>query len=431
MSDCKAINPLPQFSGTCWFNAILMCLYHSMCGRFVFQERAFEVSPVILWKELNKLKEYQHLEIKGRHSVVFKPEYIIKKLVTVNPKLFDFENYRNVGREIVNHGASVTPYYNKGVSPPHAVRSYLEYTYQKKFAFLKCFPTGKPNQFSLYNMPDLNKYCQHPGSFEDVQISKYWCLNISKERPEFLCLRRYPHLSFTTRKHNVGVFDTENPICVIDGIEYVQDSCIIYNHNLDKIKKGHVVAGITCGNERFIYNGWTSYSTDPAMMGRRMANHIPCPLYPMDWLKYNEDFCISSKTCTYPKAINQDDLCFHPRKGHAIYFLYRKDIYDAALKTSQFTQQVRNTFKEKSIKKDVVEKTQCPPEFEINPATGRCRKSCTKVQIRNIDTGRCIKATTAVKNTYTTRVKKPSPTDGKPCPPGKVRNPHTNRCRKS
>ena len=81
----------------------------------------------------------------------------------------------------------------------------------------------------------------------------------------------------------------------------------------------------------------------------------------------------------------------------------------------------------------------CPKGEELNPATNRCRKSCRRDQKRN-DKGRCVSKSYVPKpkpdspsNSPKAVVPKPhssnSPKHLKPCPPGKVRNPKTNRCK--
>ncbi len=65
----------------------------------------------------------------------------------------------------------------------------------------------------------------------------------------------------------------------------------------------------------------------------------------------------------------------------------------------------------------------CPPNFEKNYATGRCRKSCTSEQIRSPKSGRCIKK----KGQRASQ----SQSSRKACPDGYERNPATGRCRKA
>ena len=56
----------------------------------------------------------------------------------------------------------------------------------------------------------------------------------------------------------------------------------------------------------------------------------------------------------------------------------------------------------------------CPSGKELNPNTGRCINKCKQDEVRNLDTGRCIKIKLKLKS--------------KDCPSGKELNPKTGRC---
>jgi hypothetical protein len=45
----------------------------------------------------------------------------------------------------------------------------------------------------------------------------------------------------------------------------VLDACIIGDEIKGACSTTHVIAGVTCRNARYVYNGWTVRSSDPAM----------------------------------------------------------------------------------------------------------------------------------------------------------------------
>ncbi len=206
------------------------------------------------------------------------------------------------------------------------------------------------------------------------------------------------------------------------GVEYNLDSVVLENWN----EKGigfHAIAGITCKTNKFVYNGWTRTSMDPAMANKVITREIPCELMPYDWnIKKHYDFCLNTKQCipeiykTKFEAM-KSDLCFNFSKGKRILVYVRKD---AAVETSIEKDDTKTDVIKKSPKnakaakppkvtKAVVKKSpkKCPEGKVLNPVTGRC------ILIKNVKS----KATKAV-------VKK-SP---KKCPEGKVLNPVTGRC---
>jgi hypothetical protein len=81
---------------------------------------------------------------------------------------------------------------------------------------------------------------------------------------------------------------------------------------------GHAVAGITCNGKRYIYNGWSSDTKDPAQIyeaSSRTDSHYPelgrpCPLMEFDWLTEGKTgFCPNSK-CSLTNETALKYRCF-------------------------------------------------------------------------------------------------------------------------
>jgi hypothetical protein len=108
-----------------------------------------------------------------------------------------------------------------------------------------------------------------------------------------------------------GILTGENEVTYNDNT-YILDSCILGNYN-DIGAVGHSIAGITCNNNRYIYNGplissESYYSTEK----------VSCDLMHFDWnVKKDDNFCINPKVCKldpiYQRPFN--DLCFSFNKG--------------------------------------------------------------------------------------------------------------------
>ena len=111
------------------------------------------------------------------------------------------------------------------------------------------------------------------------------------------------------------------------GSEYKLDSVILSNYNIRK-DHGHAIAGITCKNEKYIYNGWTRRSMDPMMAKTRITRKIPCELMPYNWnIQTDNDFCLNTKKCIPDiiKFYDDDKLCFNFGAGNRILIYVRKD----------------------------------------------------------------------------------------------------------
>ena len=111
------------------------------------------------------------------------------------------------------------------------------------------------------------------------------------------------------------------------GSEYKLDSVILSNYNIRK-DHGHAIAGITCKNEKYIYNGWTRRSMDPMMARRGITRKIPCELMPYNWnIQTDNNFCLNTKKCIPDiiKFYDDDKLCFNFGAGNRILIYVRKD----------------------------------------------------------------------------------------------------------
>lgn len=66
---------------------------------------------------------------------------------------------------------------------------------------------------------------------------------------------------------------------VVNNKTYVLDSTLLESNTSDGLS-GHAIAGVSCNNSKFYYNGWSRGT------GKSMAEASrPCPLIDVDWTK--------------------------------------------------------------------------------------------------------------------------------------------------
>jgi hypothetical protein len=114
------------------------------------------------------------------------------------------------------------------------------------------------------------------------------------------------------KKDITGLLNHDD-IITFNGIKYKLDSVIIANFNRNIINSTHIITGITCNNNRYVYNGWSNTSTDPAIVKKNISNNEgPCSLMKYNWdLKNHEEFCLNTKLCKLDfDNIDKKDLCF-------------------------------------------------------------------------------------------------------------------------
>ena len=125
----------------------------------------------------------------------------------------------------------------------------------------------------------------------------------------------------------------------INNDTFILDSMIFTNYNIRECQAGHSIAGITCNNKRYIYNGWTSQTTDLSMLSadNSMYSNIPCALIPYDWFNPSEDlsFCLNSEKCKLDffslikgKKKHKEDLCFNFSLGDNMHVFINKKSYN-------------------------------------------------------------------------------------------------------
>ena len=219
--------------------------------------------------------------------------------------------------------------------------------------------------------------------------------------------------------------------------EYNLDSVVLANWNNPR----HAIAGITCKKDRYVYNGWTRTSMDPAMVNKQVDRNIPCELMKFNWnIIKHSDFCLNVVKCIpdklKKKLKNKDELCFNFSKGKRILIYVCKDA-----KKNTSTKDGSGDVA-KAVRKSITKSPKkCPEGKVLNPKTGRCiliknatkkspklpkspkspksPKKCPEGKVLNPKTGRCILIKNATKK---------SPKSPKKCPEGKVLNPKTGRC---
>lgn len=108
---------------------------------------------------------------------------------------------------------------------------------------------------------------------------------------------------------------------ILNDITYKLDSCLITNYNSQK----HAIAGITCNDTRYVYNGWNY----------EIINNKTCFLIKYHWdLRKNKNFCLDYNICNFSKKINTKDTCFNFTKGDRILIYVRDNTKQLSLSKS-------------------------------------------------------------------------------------------------
>lgn len=388
--DCKEVITIPQFTGTCWFNALLMTLlYSDGMRKFLITNldhsdikqkhpKLFEIMKDILVNRYRKIDE--------KEKVFFdklKPENMLSLLHQTNSKHFYFNPEESTG----HYGE----YY--------FVRLFDFLGLKKKVLYLNKFKEKKEFYYSvLNNNPTIVKT-------KDKQNKRFLWRYVTQsvldmknilptQNPDVLVVTSL--LSEYVNKKNI-VMKTKQKnleeIIEYNGTSYKLDSLLLINFNLHACKLCHQIAGVTCNDNRYLYNGWIRYTQDPAQKNK---THIksPCELMYYDWLKDKSDFCLSNKVCEIDKKHVTNDLCFNISKGNTTYIYVKmhnekiKNTYNVQTPLQQLENELKHkelqcdkeindiknriTKLKNAIKTNDLKDKKCPEDKILNPKTGRC-----------------------------------------------------------
>ena len=335
MDKCLNLSVIPQFGGTCWLNAILTIALYSQYTRKVVLKQAKKwdkknkflmIIKSILVKYYNEPKEVQNFFNK------IKPEIILfKMLKTFN----DYDIINNIKEQLKKDKNQFAWFEN-----------YIIMFF--KYLNINCldiiYSNGKYilNFDNELNLNPVNGIINHSlkNPYEDPKVADKRVYKSTKKIlekiPDIIVVSHnqlnaivdYTYMKeFNAHKSNSKVFYPETYKCKIKGVDTYEDVIYVNGHkykldavtlvNYDaNINSTHVIAGITCNKNRYVYNGWQSNSTDPVFQAAILKGNdsTPCSLMPFNWdLKKDNDFCLNLQACQldfFNKFNKKPQLCF-------------------------------------------------------------------------------------------------------------------------
>jgi len=341
MTDiCTQIITIPQADNTnvCWFNAIIMALLYSQNSRnlLLSSENGISKRRDKISKILDQILRRQFMKNKYEEDY-FKFMRIEKILKYIN----FFPNKESLDF-ILGYG------YNSSL----AIHKFID-KLGKTSLNLNIYKgelLGNVNLL-LENINLFNKSeSQQQKSLEIEQHILKQLETIKKDdfnhNPDYIVLNSIDHqlpmnqqsiynglfvqtLHFLSRKNllhkillksydieTVGILTLQD-IIMYNGDTYILDSCILSNFNKIGAGRGHAISGITCNNNRYVYNGTFRHRgtvDNPGVITKRSQ----CDLMKFPWnIRQESKFCINPRICNLD-LVDQpptDNLCFSFNKG--------------------------------------------------------------------------------------------------------------------
>ncbi len=359
MNDCEKLTIIPQFTNTCWFNAILMVSLYSQGLKKIMKiasrhwditkNRFYKLIKIIL--QGNNLKDFYNkispeiilFELLKRENPIeaklFKlklkenfynsagfMEYIINYLRYCNINVIDITYIYNGNNRY--YIPNISKYIKRVISPSNKESSYFQIDWEKfnleKDATKIKDNTKTPDVIILFHQDLINN--SHVIIANEFKNEVFGLLNPLH--------KHVGNTFFLNMRPNSDKIKNYEDTIILNDVTYKLDSCLITNYNNDL--GNHAIAGITCNNKKYVYNGWTY----------ELINNNKCSLMKYDWdLKKNKNFCLDYKKCNFSKKVNKKDLCFNFTKGYRILIYVREKEEQVNLNSPLLTYE--------SIKRDI------------------------------------------------------------------------------
>jgi len=305
--SCSKVLTFAQQGAICWFTAIITTLFFSQYTRVVMKMHArqmlkysntHQISDAIL----QLIKGYDSGKVSRRVVESMQPHQFLKDLRATRSNLFD---------SMLD--GSEEAHYNPYV---HKILGFL------RVPHLGIGVVGGKILYSGFNVdlpldsklwPQAMATQSSRGTFVDTTNPEVLLLHRDGGEDYVQGLWKSPRPAIGSV---VGISsDIHNKIIKYNGRSYILDSCILGGEvRTPSCSVAHAIAGVTCRNKRYIYNGWTARSGDPAMSGSgSVIRDMPCSLMPADWAT-NKSFCINTSACKMnlakPNQLSKE-LCFN------------------------------------------------------------------------------------------------------------------------
>jgi hypothetical protein len=321
---CNKVVTIPQYLGTCWFNAMLMSILYSQYSRKLLLHDNIYANEKTnkLYKIINRIltKTYISKERALKYFNVMRPEKILENFMnsTKFMEKFHIENGNNYSTHLPNFIKSLGK---------TSITLDIDRDGSYYLNFLKIF-----NMFKIQSDYDnvefakqilLNFNSTYKKLLEEIKQENpdYIFVNLNEDKKnavniilsaDIISNPYYYNIANPINKFlKISGLHTHDNIIHFNGDTYILDSCLLSDYK--NTYGGHAIAGITCKNKRYVYNGWIRTTIDAGIVNKHLFKDtpMPCELMKYDWdVNKDEEFCLNSKMCRLDKATKDDDLCF-------------------------------------------------------------------------------------------------------------------------
>jgi hypothetical protein len=415
---CSRILTPKQVGPICWFMSTFVAMFYSQRSRKILLKASnYWDTKKRLFELLNDILHNKYLKKKGegydnfsdntfiellsllyrekKESFPFNPKHK-KMLNAFLPQLYIGNLYTILGIDY-----KMFDYSTKNFKLTY---SYLNKDYDDLRIFKIKGETIIDEIKDVEGISKLPKYEEDDNTTPPILIVRVYAYDI----PIYDSVLSNNIVPVTSKNSNIGY---RRANVIYNEQKYTLDSVVLSNNNPEN-NNGHVISGITCQGNRYIYNGWIRESLDPAMANERITRDIPCNLMPYNWnLMFDNDICLNTKDCTADilKRKEEGKFCFNFSDGVRI-LIYVKTTSNEGSKSPKGKQKTPDMEPPPSYEEAIGYSTKLPL-----PSLSGGRANTTRISKRKE-----LKVQKNIRNTISTNF-------SKNCPEGKVLNPKTGR----
>jgi hypothetical protein len=427
VESCDELLTIPQFSGTCWFNALLMITFFSdMMRKFIIKNmddvcHLHYDKPKFL-ELLVDLLSNDYVSNPRNNNYFYnklKPEYILLHLHNLDSKNFAFDprifegfnpklyfpklmSYLNMNNSILYlNDVKIDDHLYYSPEDTNTANTRKYYTFDSMnwgFDFKKKKKNAVENNnkllYDTYNIQWKNYLSKKSA------LSKFEKLNDNFGNGNYAGITNTPSLSIPDDTDVIFYvcFDDSDTLLqkkiVFKNATFVLDAISLMNYK----EINHEVCGITCKNSKYIYNGWTrkrirekrdwneKINIPIVKQLANVAGHIfaeekekSCQLYEHDWTNDKNDFCIEHFKCRLKKNCssivydNKNEFLYNPNKSYRSYYYVRdtlKKMDDTVVDDPNYLSSLMKSVDKKKKKKKtkpVSEKKKKTIVYEFSP----------------------------------------------------------------
>ena len=429
-SICSQILTPKQFGPICWFMALFVAMFYSQHNRKILLKASKNwVQDNELFKTLYDVLHNKYLKksANGEDYDDFSDDTFIKilsllfqknkKIFPFNPKhkkmLKAFSPQLYIGKLYTLLGIDYKMFdYNKR-------RNILRYScFNKEYDDLLILKIENEN-YSNYEINDKKGILIGHKYIEDDYAPPILIIMVHDDFEYPIYESTLPNNVIPETSKNSKIRYRQNNVTYNEQ-NYTLDSVILFNNNTED-NNGHIIAGITCEDKRYIYNGWIKKSIDAS---KGITRDIPCQLMPYNWnIMSDNNFSLNTQNCLpdiLETEVEKGDFSFNFSEGIRI-LIYVKD--ETKSKTSKYIESYIKDIKDDDILE--IPKESSPSllrndkhkKYSISlPNWVELSKNLHAVELSSVES----KGGKNIQNKILTK----SP---KKCPEGKVLNPKTGR----